>query len=322
MPISTVEYEDDRKILKEALSLWWLRPENALALASYCIRGADIRPKPNEMAVDFACGDGVNTFFKCGGRFDFSFDIFGNSVHPATAKEIAENSIDIFDYEYELYMPMVSMMPACRYSYGTDHKKKLLNKANKLSFYDNLLHCDLRAESDIPNESIDLAYCNSLYWIPDPEQALKMIAKKMKPGGRLIFDVMTEHRKMLNFESLLPKMTKKWSDLMNRGRQYNNPGICDEEGWDKIFGYNSMTEIVEKRDIFPTAIALVWNVGLRPLFPVLNRLSNSLIDEVRHEIKREWIDTVTELLIPLLIAPENLVSTGPAIRLQYVLKKI
>jgi SAM-dependent methyltransferase len=322
MVMDKAENNDIKKLLKEALSLWWLRPENALALSSYCIRGSDLRPSANEIAADFACGDGVNTFFKCGGRFDLSFDIFGNSVNPATAKDIASKSIDIFDYDDGVYQPAISKMPDCRFSYGTDHKKKLLNKANKLFFYDKLLHCDLNVESDIDDESLDYAYCNSIYWISDPIRAIGLIIKKIKPGGRLIFDVMTKRRSALNFESILPQMPKQWNDLMNRGRQHNNPGICDEEEWDELFEYNNQTKIAEKRDIFPTAIAIVWNIGLRPLFPILNRMAKSISKEMRNEIKLEWIDTVADLLYPVLISPGSLIPTGPAVRLQYIVKKL
>ena len=308
--------------LRDALGLWWLRPENGLALASYCLRGVALAPAAGERAADFACGDGVNTFFKCGGRFDFSFDIFGKAVHPASAKEIAEKSIDVFDYEDRSYAPGIKHAPGCRYTYGTDHKKSLLHKAEKLDFYDRLLHVDLRQEAEIPDESLDLAYCNSLYWVAEASQALELMVRKVRPGGRIVIDVMTAQRKTLRYENLLPTMPADWASLMNRGRQHNNPGIQDEAGWDRMFGIAGMTEIVDKRDIFPTAIAMVWNVGLRPVFPVLNRMAQAIAEEKRLEIKREWVDTMVELLLPVLMMPEHLVPSGPAVRLQYVMQRI
>lgn len=309
-------------LLRDALGLWWLRPENGLALASYCLRGVQLAPAAGERAADFACGDGVNTFFKCGGRFDFAFDIFGRSVHPASAREIAEKRIDVFDFEDSSYAPRVAARPGGRYAYGTDHKASLLEKAGKLDFYDALLQADLRADSGIPDDSLDLAYCNSLYWVAEPAAALKLIARKVRPGGRIVADVMTEQRKMLGFQNLLPQMPHRWSNLMNRGRELNNPGIQDMAGWDAIFGASGMTRIVERRDIFPTAIAMLWNVGLRPIFPVLNRMAQALAEETRTEIKREWVDTMVELMLPVLIAPEHLVPSGQPVRLQYVMQRI
>ena len=54
--------QDKKKILYDAISLWWLRPENGLALASYCINGINIKPLKSKTYLDFACGDGVNSF--------------------------------------------------------------------------------------------------------------------------------------------------------------------------------------------------------------------------------------------------------------------
>lgn len=311
-----------REILTQALSLWWLRPENGMALASYCLRGVDIVPKPGEQAADFACGDGVNTFFKTGGRFDLSFDIFGGAVHAATSKEIVEQKIDVFDYADPSYNPAVAKMPDCRYTFGTDHKPALLEKAAKLSYYDKLLHADLRQEADIPDGSLDLAYCNSLYWIAEAPEAFNFIAKKVKSGGRLVFDVMTQQRRTLAYDALLPAMPPQWRDLLNRGRQNNNPGIRSEAEWDRLFRGDGMTEVVDKRDIFPTAIATVWNVGLRPIFPVLNRMAQAIEEKRCLELKAEWVETFADLLEPILQQPEGLMPSGPAVRLQYVMKRV
>ena len=311
-----------RELLTQALSLWWLRPENGLALASYCLRGVSLAPRPGERAADFACGDGVNTFFKTGGRFDSSFDIFGGAVHAATSREIVEKKIDVFDYADASYSPTVAKRPDCRYAFGTDHKPALLEKAAKLSYYEELLHADLRQEADIPDESLDLAYCNSLYWIAGASEAFKLIAKKVKPGGRLVFDVMTQQRTMLSYDTWLPAMPPEWRDLLNRGRQSNNPGICSESEWDLLFKGNGMTEIVDKRDIFPTSIATVWNVGLRPIFPVLNRMAQAIEETRRLELKAEWVETFADLLEPVLQQPEGLMPSGPAVRLQYVMRRV
>lgn len=311
-----------RELLTDALSLWWLRPENGLALASYCLRGTDLVPGPGERAADFACGDGVNTFFKNGGRFDPAFDIFGDAVKSATSKEIVEQKIDVFDHADASYCPAIAATPERRYAFGTDHKAALLDKARKLSFYDTLLEADLRDEADIPDASLDLSYCNSLYWIPDAEASFASIAKKVKPGGRLIFDVMTEQRSALSFDNILPDMPSSWRDLLNRGRQHNNPGIRSEAEWDKVFHHDGMTEVVDKRDIFPTAIAAVWNVGLRPIFPVLNRMAQAIEKERRLELKAEWVETFADLLEPILREPDNLMPSKPAVRIQYVMTRI
>ena len=313
--------EPIREILTQALSLWWLRPENGLAVASYCLRGADLAPKRGEQSADYACGDGVNTFLKTGGRFDLSFDLFGRSVSGATMREIVDKKIDVFDHSDEEYRPIVRTQPTCRYTYGTDHKSALLEKARKLALYDNLLEADLRDDADIPDGSLDLAYCNSLYWVAEVCDAFGHIVRKVKPGGRLVFDVMTGRCGLLDYDLLLPAMPESWRALLDRGRQETYRGMRSEADWDRVFLGGSATDLVEKRDIFPTAIASIWNVGLRPIFPVLNRMAQAIDEERRLDIKQEWVETFADLFEPVLREPQNIVPAGPAIRLQYVMTK-
>lgn len=312
---------DLRETLESALSLWWLRPENGLALASYCLAGTDLRPTPGENAADFACGDGVNSFFKCGGRFAPEFDLFGGAVHPATSREIVSQGIDVFAHQADNYNPQIRQRPDRGYQWGTDHKPALLAKARPLGFYQHLLEADLRQPAAIPAESLDLAYCNSLYWVPDVATAFDHIVDKVRPGGRLVLDVMTDRRSALSFDALLPAMPQAWRDLMNRGRQNNNPGILSQSGWEALFGRNERVEIVGCRDIFPSAIAQIWNVGLRPLFPVLNRMADAIAAERRPDIKREWVEIFADLFEPVLRDPGALMPTGPSARLQFIIRR-
>ena len=145
-------------VLKNALYLWWLRPENAMAIAGYCIYGKSIQPEPNIRSVDYACGDGINTFFKCGGRFSKNFDIFRNAVRTVNTKELLQSNIDVFDFYNKDFKPEIVHRPETSYNIGTDHKETLLNKASNLNFYDELLLADLAQPLPIENESIDLSY--------------------------------------------------------------------------------------------------------------------------------------------------------------------
>ena len=164
-----------KKILYDAISLWWLRPENGLALASYCINGINIKPLKSKTYADFACGDGVNSFFKSGGRFDFEFDIFKNSVNPQ--KKLLS---DKFDYYNTNYKPLIKIRPKYNFTYGTDRKNSLLKKAKKLNFYDKLLLSDLSKENKtLKNEELDFLYCNSLYWVRNVDKFFR-ISKESK----------------------------------------------------------------------------------------------------------------------------------------------
>lgn len=312
---------DPRTLLSSSLSLWWLRPENGLAVASYTLYGYDFSPKKGQLAADFACGDGINTFFKAGGRFDDSFDIFGAAVRAENAAQVVTNSIDVFDHFHDSYRPVITKRPAFRFAIGTDHKPNLLRKAAVLNYYEELVEADLAEEPPIPDESLDIAYCNSLYWIAQPEQAVLHIYKKLKPGGIGVFDVMTTHRKALRFQHLFPTISPAWQALMNRGRDANNPGIRSAREWRKLFTAEGIASVEEERDIFPATIAHAWNIGLRPIFPVLNRMAAELSTGNRLSIKMEWVEIWTDLLLPLLTEPEEFPNDRRRVRLQYIVRK-
>jgi SAM-dependent methyltransferase len=259
----------------------------------------------------------VNTFFKCGGRFDPEFDLF--NVATPRAEDLVRSKIDVFDHVDGTYRPGIRTRPDRRWAFGIDHKKTLLEKAARLHFYDELLLSDLRDDArEIEDASLDFAYCNSLYWVEDSPGAARHIMRKVKPGGYAVFDVMTTGRKKLQFQNLFPALPSDWHDLMNRGRDLNNPGIRTERQWTETFAGVGVVEDV--RLIFPQAVAMAWNIGLRPLFPMLKKMSDALTPETRAEIKAEWIEIVAQAAAPLLLEPQEF---GPEVlraRLQYVVR--
>ena len=309
-----------KEILQEALYFWWLRPENGLAIASYCLNGFSLKPNPGEIAADFACGDGVSTFFKCGGRFEHIFDIFRGGANINEMSHIVDKNIDVFDYVENQYTPKIKLRPDVKYSFGTDHKSSLLAKAKKLKFYSNLLQEDFSKESIIENNSLDFAYCNSLYWVSDPSRAVKYIVQKVKSGGLIVFDVFTTEKYKLDFRNLYPKADPFWQAIMNRGRMENNPGLKNELEWEIIFK-NSNLDIQETRNILPSGIIKFWNYGLRPILPALMLMVKNITEDNLIKIKNEWVANWTKLLLPVLKNPENFTKDNNRYRIQYVLKK-
>ena len=66
--------------------------------------------------------------------------------------------------------------------------------------------------------------------------------------------------------------------------------------------------------------AHIWDVGLRPIAPLLVKMTQALSPETRASIKREWVDLMIELLEPLCAADLNLFSaTDDPAEIQYVL---
>ena len=59
--------------------------------------------------------------------------------------------------------------------------------------------------------------------------------------------------------------------------------------------------VVEHHATYLPPLALrIWDVGLRPLSPVLIDVANGMADGERSRMKAAWIDTVMKFLDPLL----------------------
>lgn len=318
---SKYEVLNKRELLQDALNLYWLRPENGLALAAYCLFGTGLTPVKGAVAADYACGDGINTFFKAGGRFGLDFDIFYGGCLNVASEKIVESNVDVFDYDSQSYRPVITRKPDNIFTYGTDHKPNLLKKAAKLDFYENLIMADIRENTPIGDETLDAVYCNSLYWVCEIKLAIEMIKKKLRPGGIAVFDIFTDRKYELDFKRMYPGADPRWQRLLNRGRIDNNPGLFPEDRWDNLLNENQF-RIKEKNEILPAGITRFWNFGLRPLFPVLNRMVQ-YIDKVEiSAVKQDWIAIWTDLLLPLLEQPALFTDDRNRYRLQYVVEKV
>ena len=67
--------------------------------------------------------------------------------------------------------------------------------------------------------------------------------------------------------------------------------------------------------------AHVWDIGLRPIAPLLIDMANNLTPQTRRDIKRRWIDLFCDLLEPLSRTSFDLFgATSEPAEIQYVLR--
>ena len=65
----------------------------------------------------------------------------------------------------------------------------------------------------------------------------------------------------------------------------------------------------------------VWDVGLRPLFPVLRKMVKAIESEKLPDIKKEWISTLQQFLEPIVLMDKQLgQGSEPAFHC-YILEK-
>jgi SAM-dependent methyltransferase len=308
------------EMLREAISFLWLRPENGLFLASNINNGIFIIP--DGTSLDLACGDGTTSFFMAGGRFDFSFDIYsGGTLAVKTHQEIVNNNIDVFDYFDDNYNPKISKKPQFKFTYGMDQKEMLLKKASLLDFYEELKIGNFDEPLPFSEGTLDYVYCNSIYWSNNPSYVLKEIYRILRDGGFLLLDVFTTEKYRYDFYTQFPQLGKKWAEILNRGRLKTNPGLQNEFMWERMFS-DTKFNIEEKYDIIPINLYHIWNVGLRPLFPILKKMVSSINKNNILSIKKDWVDLFTELFLPFMTNLQYLGNNdAPAVRLQYLLRK-
>ena len=93
----------------------------------------------------------------------------------------------------------------------------------------------------------------------------------------------------------------EWSFLskLDRGRFGDNiRQVKSAETWESLFSSAGLQVKAHKQHLSKTIIQ-VWDIGLRPLFPVLRKMIVSLKPDQLCAIKSEWVSTVKSFLEPL-----------------------
>lgn len=308
---------DDRmERLRRYLNAYWLRPENAfwMTLRSIILARRNLRSP----SIDLACGDGVFSFLHAGGRFDEAFDVFGAVGNLA---RVTSDNADMFDAGSERYRPTVARAPRWRIDVGVDLKPELLAKANELGFYGRLVRQDFNTPSAFGDESFASVYCNSAYWVREIEQFLRELGRIVRPDGEVILHVKLADMRAYTLGRFEKQLGERFLRIIDRGRRECWPTVGTRNEWERRFERAGL-EIVEATPFVTRTHAHIWDVGLRPIAPLLARMANALTPQTRAEIKRDWVALFTELLDPICRPDFDLFDTRsePA-EIQYVLRR-
>ena len=301
--------------LKNFLNLYWLRPENGLITPFKSKAFENL--KFESPSLDLSCGDGMFMAIHLGAIFEDDFDYFKSTK----ASDFSHSKmVDIYDDFDENYTAKFLKKPNMKIDYGTDWKQSLLDKAEKLDLYKNLILHD-NNELPLPFEDnyFKSIYSNSVYWVKQPEKLVEDIYRITNPSGMCSLEVLTPHRyEILNqLEDILSPTA---ISILDRKRRENTPGLKEFSEWKEIMK-NAGFEIVEVKSVYPHKILMdIWNIGLRPISHLLIQMSDSLEPEKRKKIKNEWVEIFYELFKPLLIMKESYTLEN-APYLSFLLKK-
>ena len=284
---------DVRARLDRFLNAYWLRPENALwmTLRSLALSRCALRPP----VLDVACGDGVFSFLHAGGSFALEFDVFSAVGH---LDRVTRENADMFDAAPTDYRPSITCQPAWRIALGTDLKPALLQKAAALGFYDRLIRHDCNTPLPLADASFATVYCNSAYWVRQVDQLLSELRRVVRPDGKVVLHVKLAALRDYTLQRFRDQLGPRFLNIIDRGRLACWPALATRREWEARFARAGL-HVVEARPFVTRTHAHLWDIGLRPIAPLLVRMANGLSPRTRAEIKRDWLALLQELLLPL-----------------------
>jgi len=285
--------------LRELLNVYWLRPETALwrAIDIETMKDFDIKGK----SLDLGCGDGVLSFIRANGKFDISFDDY-QSI--GNLDKFFDNH-DVHDTFKEGYLPKIIKKPNYIFSTALDHKNNLLLKSKALNFYNDFIEHDANTELPFADNTYDSIFSNIVYWLDSPQKSINEISRILTVGGRVALMLPNSTMPDFSFYNQLHiKNNNKdfeFLEYLDRGRYSSNIKIAKSYSeWEAIINKSGLKIVEHKRHLSKTLIQ-IWDIGLRPLFPVLLKLVNSVEDQEKLlEIKEEWIEIFLKFMEPLI----------------------
>jgi SAM-dependent methyltransferase len=291
------------RYLERFLEVFWLRPETAVWRALDCDALGDApfeRP-----SLDIGCGDGVFGFTRAGGRFELDYDAFSHAGH-LDQFFVGEDIYNFYDASKRL--PIIAEVPRYKIDWGLDHKSALLEKAKLTGLYENLIEGDANTPLPFASESFRTVYSNILYWLEDFPTTLRQVRRVLHPRGKCVLQVPSETFKDYSFYQRLHVRTGDpewaWLSLIDRGRSDNIKYTKSQKEWTSEFESAGL-QVDRCTRYLPKLVLEAWDIGLRPISPVLIEMANSLAAERRRELKRKWIANLMPLLDPLCRLPSD-----------------
>jgi SAM-dependent methyltransferase len=286
-----------QQILNEFLNAYWLRPETALWRTVDAITMHDA--KIYGRSLDFGCGDGINSFIKAGGTFKKTFDVFKGT---GNLEQFFENE-DIYNYPITNYIK-INDSPSSSITVGFDHKKALLDKAEKLNFYKELILGDGNKTLPFKNNEFDSIFSDIVYWLNDLERVLSELHRITKPGGSVYLFLPDQNllKASLYYNYQVKKKVKGYEFLkyLDRGRVSDNikQARTEQDYFSAI--KNAGFKVSEHKKHLSVRLLSIWDVGLRPIFPALNNACSRMSESDRIKFKDDMINTIKIFAEPLI----------------------
>lgn len=283
-------------VFDQLLNAYWLRPETALwrtidvqAMASFQFQSP---------SLDLGCGDGLFSFIRAGGQLGAAYDAF-----QATANlDKFFQGVDVYDAFNASASPVITKRPEYKIDCAFDHKESLLTRAAQLGLYEQIKCGDANARLPFEDGAFRSIFSNIVYWLDDPESAIAELARITAPGGRICLLLPNRSLPEFSFYAKLgAKGDSDWKFLeqLDRGRLAENiKHAKSADEWESMFKKAGL-RVEEHRQHLSKTVIQIWDIGLRPIFPLLMKMVHAIDAKTIAEIKEEWVSTMKHFLEPI-----------------------
>lgn len=297
-----------KSLFRRLLTPLWLRPERALwdaheLHAVHRMLGTQFeRP-----ALEYGCTEGVNTFVMLGGEFALAYDDYEDLIQDGqpSGGRIVGPGTDYFSLVRPTLTATIDKPAEARFDVGVSWREAHLEKSRRLDIYDELHLIELNtALTPLRHRKFRTIWSPNLYW-SEPEHLRQILAwhvEVLDQGGRLLTIVPDQAQVAAELWSKLSFLPEDWRQAVDRNIGQNlTKNARPDADWQRLFSDCGL-KATNRVSFLPRLVGGVYQVGLRPMFPVFLQMYSMLKacpPEDFLDVKRHWIDTAYHFMSPL-----------------------
>lgn len=287
------------------LNALWLRPESALWYSHMLYEARRLLgPSFASPSLDLGCMDAVNSFVLLGGRLGRGFDVYSEVRWDLDAHKRSTIADDYFDVISDEPGAVEIAVPASGcFDIGLDWKSSHIEKARRLGVHRRFIQCQASQPLEaVETASVATVWAPNIYWLDDLVGVASELRRIITDAGRIVTIVPDRAQLDCMLYRFAGNPGMAWLKDLDRERYKNASKQARHlPDWEALFDGAGL-EIADHQWFIPSIVGQVYDIGLRPMFPVFMNIHESLR---RHsiaallELKDEWIGVLRPLLAPL-----------------------